>query len=294
MCWERMTVQSPACVICGKETEFEYRTFTHDMYKCLRCRTAFVHPMPSIDELAPYYARFHGLSELGGRCELCKSRAEADFPFKVKMVHNVLGNGCKRLLDFGCGKGFFLKECVDAGLEAEGIDISQAGIDYARDVLGVKATCGDSLKVLQGGKPYDAVTFWATIEHLTDPMSVLREIHEVLIPGGFLFLDTGIGDDWLDRLLPGRVQWYSPPRHLFVFSRQGIQTALEAAGFELVSLDPCFERTRLRRIARKLRNGVVATSLRAVTSLGRLNPHAMAYLVFPMGNAMNVVARKPP
>jgi len=39
----------------------------------------------------------------------------------------------------------------------------------------------------------------ATIEHLPDPIGMLRNIRDVLKPGGRIFVDTGIGADWLDR-----------------------------------------------------------------------------------------------
>ncbi|HRJ49239.1 MAG TPA: class I SAM-dependent methyltransferase, partial [Phycisphaerales bacterium] len=148
------------------------------------------------------------------------------------------------------------------------------------------------LKSTLGIGAFDVATFWATIEHLPDPVGMLRDIHDMLRPGGVLLLDTGIGDDWLDRLLPGRVQWYAPPQHLFVFSGSGFARSVEQAGFQVVHHDRCFDRSRRRRMIRMVRNGVTAALLRAASEIGRLKPGPFAFTRFPLGNLQSIVARK--
>src|SRR5205823_1984563 len=107
---------------------------------------------------------------------------------------------------------------------------------YAVNELNVNATVGDLSREKSSLGTFDVVTFWATIEHVPDPSAMLRHIHEVLKPGGRLFLDTGVGADWLDRLLPGVVQWYNPPQHLFVFSFDGMRKCLRSAGFQTIAI----------------------------------------------------------
>ena len=192
-----------------------------------------------------------------------EDRMQADFPTKIDLVLNTFKpDKPGRLLDVGCGKGYFVRACVDRGLNAWGIDLSVTGIEFARKKLHLKAHQGSLADLKNELGLFDAVTFWATIEHLPDPIRMLRDISDILKPSGRLFLDTGLGDDWLDRLLPGRVQWYDPPQHLYVFSRGGLQAALAKAGFRIERLEPNFERSSLRRFLKTLRNAAVATGLR--------------------------------
>jgi SAM-dependent methyltransferase len=219
-----------------------------------------------------------------------EDRMQADFPAKVRTI--LRATKPARLLDVGCGKGYFVRACVDAGINAEGIDLSQSGVRFAREELGVACNHGDLREMKGSLGQFDVVTFWATIEHLPDPIGILRCIGDVLAPYGRLYLDTGIGDDWLDRLLPGRVQWYDPPQHLFVFSAQGLRLALARAGFQIVDFNPSFERTPMRRIAKTLRNGAVAGAMRAASELGFAAKKEPTFVRFPMGNLMAASAVK--
>ena len=56
------------------------------------------------------------------------------------------------------------------------MDLSDSGIEHAKTQLQIKATCGSlhDLKAQLG--QFDGVTFWATIEHLADPITMLRDI----------------------------------------------------------------------------------------------------------------------
>lgn len=122
------------------------------------------------------------------------------------------------------------------------------------------------------------------------PVEILGHIRDLLKPGGRLFVDTGIGDDWLDRMLPGVCQWYDPPQHLFVFSIAGLRHALEKAGFDLVEVDTCFERNSLRKAARIARGAMVAAGLRAISFVGQVRPQSFEITRYPLGNLMSAVA----
>lgn len=283
------TSSSSPCPICGGNSQPAFSAAEYRMYRCAECGTAFVSPSPSPEQLKRFYAAFH---EQGtGWYDEVESRMQADFPIKRRLVQKFIPKG-GLLLDVGCGKGFFVKDCADNGLDAQGIDLSESGVQYAAQTLGVKATCGSLHDMKEGLGLFDAVTFWATIEHLPDPKEMLKDISSVLKPGGYLFLDTGIGDDWLDRLLPGAVQWYDPPQHLFVFSERGLRNSLQSAGFQVVHFDRCFERSRFRRTLRIGRNGAIAAGMRAVSVFGRLRFGTFVFTRYPVGNLMMAIARK--
>lgn len=264
------------------------------MHRCQACKSAFVDPMPDADTLARFYDAFHLTAADGGWYDATDDRMQLDFPAKIARIRKATGPGPLRLLDVGCGKGYFIKACVEAGgMEVVGVDLSASGVAFARNTLQVDARCGkvEGLKDELG--TFDVITFWATIEHLPNPVQVLKNLEGLLRPGGHLFCDTGIGGDWLDRLLPGLAQWYDPPQHLFVFSTQGIIRAMEGAGFTVVDLDPCFERSWLRRILKVTRNGVLAAGFRAVAWSGRMGEgQPFAFTRYPVGNLMSIVAVK--
>jgi len=263
------------------------------MYRCRQCCTAFVHPMPTREALDRFYAGYHRPDAEGGWYDEVESRMQADFASKVDLVRRFAGADPGRVLDLGCGKGFFVKACIDRGIRAEGLDLSASAVEYARTQLRVPVTQGFLHDVKDALGRFNAVTFWATIEHTSDPLGTLRDVYDLLEAGGYLLLDTGIGNDWLDRLLPGTVQWYDPPQHLFVFSEQGIRAALRSSGFSVVALTRCFERSRMRKVARLVRNAGAAAALRLIAAACQLRHGRFAFTRFALGNLMSVVARRP-
>jgi len=285
--------ESPAiaCPLCQCASSPAFFAGGYKMYRCTACRAAFVHPMPDDLTLKRFYDDFHKSTGAGGWYDEIEDRMRDDFPAKVALIQKE--GAAARLLDVGCGKGFFVKACADRGIDAVGVDLSETGVNYAKETLKVQAITGS----LHDLKPtlglFDVVTFWATIEHLSDPIRMLRDIYDVLKPGGRLFCDTGIGDDWLDRLLPGVAQWYDPPQHLFVFSRGGMIKAMEAAGFSVRQIVPGFDRTPLRRWVRKVRGAVLAGGLRFSAALGRMRSGTFTFTRYPLGNLMMVEAVKP-
>jgi SAM-dependent methyltransferase len=248
--------------------------------------------MPETASLDDFYSRFHYPHEAGGTYDdAVEAHAAADFPAKIALIRSAVGGRPVRLLDVGCGKGFFVKACRDAGIDASGIDLSQAAIEVARDDLGVPAVCGRIEDATQQLGSFDVVTLWATIEHLPNPLTTLSTIRSVLPPGGWFFLDTGTGHDLLECLLPGLTQWYDPPQHVFVFSPAGMKCLLSRAGFSVVSLDPIFERTHLRRVVRLTRAIGAALALRALATGFRLSGGQFPFTRFPLGNLMSLVCR---
>lgn len=282
------------CPICAAGADPCYTAGHFRLYRCSGCRTAYVDPVPSDEFLTDYYSNYHLSSEEGGSYDDVESRMQADFPAKIQLVKQYAGKNAPRLMDVGCGKGYFVRAAKDAGIDAEGCDLSDSGVKHAVEKLGVKAYAGHigALKHQVGLGSYDVATFWATIEHLPDPIGLMRDVCDILKPGGLFLLDTGIGDDWLDRLVPGNVQWYDPPQHLFVFSGDGLAKAVEKAGFQVVHHDRCFERSASRKLIRNLRNGVTASIMRFGAEIGRLKRHGFGFTRFPMGNLQSIVARK--
>jgi len=249
--------------------------------------------MPDNAFLQKYYTEFHtGEGEDAGYSQEAKMVRKHGAQYRL--VKSTTGGKIGRMLDVGCGKGFFLEIAMRDGVICEGAELSDTGVDYANTKLGVKAAHGtiESLKDHFGPESFDTVTMWGVIEHLPYPMDTLRAINYVLKPGGWLFIQTGAGNDWIDRLLPGVNQWYDPPMHLFVFSPAGLQGAMERAGFEGVDVDSWYDISTSRRWIRLIRNGASAIALRTIAELLRLKTPGFQQTRFPFASEMSAAGRK--
>lgn len=285
------------CYVCEGPCEKDVVHGAYVYWKCARCSTSQVLPQLSRVELQDYYDKFHLSEASGGVYDEIEDRMKADFPAKLDKVLSQARSRDLRMLDVGCGKGFFVKAAVDRGFRAEGIDISPPGVEHAVKNLGVKATLGsiEGKTSEEWRSAFDVVTLWATIEHLADPRSVLRAIHFALKPGGLLLCDTGLGNCFWENFLPGHNQWYDAPQHIFVFSKEGLASLLETAGFRVIHVDTNFERSLVRKWIRWARHvalcvlgGLLLTVLLGRRGLRKMKQESK----WPVGRLQSVVARK--
>ena len=142
-----------------------------------------------------------------------------------------------RLLDVGCGDGGFLRVARALGYLASGIEFDAAAASLAQ---------GHGFEVFVGGveaapiapASIDQITLSHVIEHLCDPVPMLRRLRQWLKPGGRIWLQTpnidsagaqAFGADW---------RGLEPPRHLVMFNAASLRLALESSGFVDTALMP--------------------------------------------------------
>lgn len=105
-------------------------------------------------------------------------------------------SACRTVLEAGCGVGAQLHVLLDRFPDAHftGIDLSPVQLDQARRLLAepIAANRVDLIEASAYSLPFadanfeGACTFWV-LEHLGDPLSLLREVRRVLKPGGVLY-----------------------------------------------------------------------------------------------------------
>ena len=81
-----------------------------------------------------------------------------------------------RLLDVGCGRGYFLETARRFGFEASGIDVSARAVQYARTAFSVPATTQTVEDLQAAGDTYAVITLWHVLEHFIDPFSTLQAL----------------------------------------------------------------------------------------------------------------------
>jgi SAM-dependent methyltransferase len=144
------------------------------------------------------------------------------------------------LLDVGCGNGEFLRAALDAGLAAEGFDVSEAAADFCRR-RGLTARAGDFQKATFE-RTFDVITFWDVLEHLLDPVAALQKARSLLAPGGLLFTKTpgtaglSLGLTALVPRLGGAL--LAVPAHIQFFGAASMTRVLDRAGYHDIEMLP--------------------------------------------------------
>jgi len=136
--------------------------------------------------------------------------------------------GGGRVLDVGCGDGGFLLLARSCGWAVVGVDpdaqAASHDLDFEIGAGGIEYLDGES-------ELFDAITLNHVIEHVYDPLNVLRRCYGLLKKGGQLWLETPNIESLGHAKFKSHWRGLEPPRHLVLFNARSLQFALTQAGF---------------------------------------------------------------
>lgn len=224
-------MESVPCNLCGStDFAFVYRRPDgvffpdewFDVVACRSCGLGFVNPRPTIEEMSRFY-------QGGYYTPLVDEDHTRRYELQRAYLRSVApGDGPPRLLDVGCGMGDFPRYMANLGWDAEGVEIY---CDVPVDDFPVHRQPFDRLTGMDG--KFDAVTAWAVLEHVHDPMGYFVNAGRVLKKGGlFVFLVTNF-----ESLSSRHLFQEDVPRHIYFFTRGTVEKFLRHGGMELVSSD---------------------------------------------------------
>ena len=239
-----------ACALCGERRgarlasgpDFEYDTTRTELtlWRC-PCGGVYLDPRPTRAALAriypsSYYA-YDFVGKAGGFVMRFKGMAERA---KLEAYRAYLPDG-GRVLDIGCGDGHLLVQLAGdrrAALTLAGVEFSETAA-RAAEARGLQVYRGRIEDVCLPARAFDLVIMNQLIEHVADPVAVLRNVAASLRPGGHVFVETPNLDSWDARLFRRRY-WggYHLPRHFHLFDTRTLPALARRAGLEAVALRP--------------------------------------------------------
>ena len=195
---------------------------------------------------------------------------EKVFPSEILEVIELLLKGGGRLLDVGCGNGNVMEIAEHRFDEAYGCDISETVLKTAKN-KGMITACIDlnTYYLPYQNECFDAVTCLEVLEHVFNPVNLLKELYRILSPEGQLILTTPnirYFKNINKLLLKGRFPHTTTDTfiwgggHLHYFTRKDLAFLLREAGFEKTKFhmnEEQFRRSKKRRFAR----GILGNSL---------------------------------
>lgn len=138
-----------------------------------------------------------------------------------------------RLLDVGAGLGVFPHAVREAGWECTAIDPDPRAVEHMRDRVGVKAVCGDFMTIGDMGR-YCVITFNKVLEHVEDPIAMLRRAQQFVAHDGFVYVELPDGE-MAAHEGPAREEFFI--EHFHVFSFTSIVMLANRAGFAPISVE---------------------------------------------------------
>lgn len=222
------------CVLCGGVDRAP--RFTKGGWRFVRCRTCGLEsldPLPTRGELAAHYDASYDDGAYAAFAAASDVR-DAIARHRLGLVRPLAPAG--PWLDVGASTGAFVGAAVAAGLDAEGVEVSDvAAAEARRRGLAVHTA---AVEDFDPPRRYAVVTAFDVVEHLLDPLPLLARVRGWLAPGGLLAVAVPNVASWVARVLGRHWFYYVGPFHVHYFSPATIRRALEGSGYPAVTVRP--------------------------------------------------------
>lgn len=153
------------------------------LVRCRSCGLAYVNPRHPVQREKQFYqSEYH-------EAHSDKTWRDARIGvFQTNLARIETQRERGRLLDVGCGRGYFLELAGQRGWDTHGVEISRSASRYARQSLRLQVSEGELKDAHFPDESFDVITAWNVIDQLYDPHGELKEIYRILKKDGLLAL----------------------------------------------------------------------------------------------------------
>jgi SAM-dependent methyltransferase len=238
-----MSYRISECALCGgrdfafvlRAKDFHYgNPGLYELAQCRACSLCFLDPMYNDAEVAAFYPKnYYSFTDQFGKEES---------PAYTRLVRAILGlrefrthdpqfDKPGRVLDVGCGTGWFISQMRDLGWEVMGVEPNEAAAAYGKAKSSLNIFAGTLLEAALPPSSFDYVRLNHSFEHMSDPNRVLDEIHRILAPHGKLMIGVPNRASLNARLFGP--YWYhlALPLHAYHYSTKTLVQMLKKHGF---------------------------------------------------------------
>lgn len=239
------------CSICGSDqSELLFETHdrlfnfadTYNYWRCLTCGLVYLAPQPNWAARAEHYRTtyrgYHYVESEASRLQRWGMRYGLAKRLRILQPF-VCFTEKRTLLDVGCGSGNFIDWA------ATYTNWHALGLERVDSLMGQTTTSNRRLQGDLHALPLDTdtidiVTLWTVLEHLSDPLTGLREAARVLRRGGLIVVRTVWTKSRVARLFHHNWVGVDAPRVLYAFSQKALTQLLDLAGFRIERIGSFF------------------------------------------------------
>ncbi|MEN6627774.1 MAG: class I SAM-dependent methyltransferase [Candidatus Sumerlaeia bacterium] len=141
------------------------------------------------------------------------------------------------ILDFGCGGGLYAPLWLERGWRYLGVDFAAGAIENARrnNPSARFAVGGLDAPEVAAGAPYDMIYLSHVLEHVPDPVKLLRELRERSAPGGWIYVEV---PNALRATWDLKHRGFANCEHLWDFTPHALEAIAAAAGWQEIRTRP--------------------------------------------------------
>jgi 2-polyprenyl-3-methyl-5-hydroxy-6-metoxy-1,4-benzoquinol methylase len=225
-------IENATCLVCrSNRREPHWRAHGIMLFKCLDCGHQYFERMPrnlaEVYEGPAYLEQSKGsyLSNVDYRL-----RRFATERLSILAANKEFTSG-QRLLDVGCGTGWFLRAAKEQGYDVSGFEFSAALARFTAESVGCTVYDSDLAAITSR---FDVATLFDVIEHVPHPVRTLQAVRGILNPHGIVLVFCPNFDSIAITVSRAESNLVMPTRHLSYFTKESAHKLCALAGLRLM------------------------------------------------------------
>lgn len=212
--------------------------------RCKECSHHFLANRPTKEALAAFYSENVAYQSTYADERTTETRvrqvAMPKLEWTLETFRRLYGRDPRSILDVGAGSGHFVYACRQSGIHADGIELSEVGRAFCKDVFGFELLKTDFTQKWGKYRDYDVITFWGVIEHTPYPLEMLAAAAKILAGGeGLVVAEVPrwncLGTAIQSRFKDSVVRHLEPLGHINCFTDSSLATSFRKTGFDIVA-----------------------------------------------------------
>ncbi|MEP7128066.1 MAG: class I SAM-dependent methyltransferase [Chitinophagales bacterium] len=215
------------CLLCNNPALKALARYSmHHLVECEHCGFVFAGMIPDTSTLLRHYEGYGRRNYLS--------------PITVKRYRELLVEFEKfrnqnRIIDVGCGIGFFLDVAKETGWNVFGTEYTDEAIRICRE-KGISMQQG----VLNAGNyepgSFDVITSFEVMEHINNPVEEVQKFQVLLRTGGLVYVTTPNFNSLSRLLLKEKWNVIAYPEHLSYYTTTTLKKLFKDAGFSVFKI----------------------------------------------------------
>jgi 2-polyprenyl-3-methyl-5-hydroxy-6-metoxy-1,4-benzoquinol methylase/predicted RNA-binding Zn-ribbon protein involved in translation (DUF1610 family) len=210
-----------------------------DLFKCVECGFVFTGKYPDEQNIGRYYESDEYISHddsAKGFLNIIYIKARSlMLKKKRKIIQKATRLTKGKILDLGCGTGYFAATMKKGGWDVIGIEPNVKAREFAASHFGLDIICPEHISELPSGT-FDCITLWHVLEHFHDPFSYMAEIKRLLKPDGVCICALPNCNSFDANHYAEYWAAYDVPRHLWHFMAETFRHFAEKTGFHITEI----------------------------------------------------------
>lgn len=218
---ETMSAWHTKCPNCGSLDLAKMSRFSDSyLVRCRSCSLVFTGRIPTDQELIQHYKGY-------GREDTLSHLTRQRYKELLSGWENL--RQTNKILDVGAGNGFFIQEAIESGWQGFATEYTPEAVTLCR-AKGATAHQGDLDTAPFAEGSFDIITAFEVLEHVLNPLELMRNVARLLRPNGMFYLTTPNFNSISRHILGPQWHVIEYPEHLFYFTPKTLRNMAKRAG----------------------------------------------------------------